>query len=130
MKGISTVLGALIFLAITIALAVIGYIYAENFLRGFTPTIRLLDAQCEPNVGFGVIVKNLDPRLSLDVLKITVLRDREIIPSDQIAWTVNPIPNNGGISRGSWNDANAIPQTRHYVKVIGPSNSEEDFVEC
>ncbi|RLI97295.1 MAG: hypothetical protein DRP00_04305 [Candidatus Aenigmatarchaeota archaeon] len=70
MKSLVPITAMIIILMLIIALAVVAYIYAENFLRGFSPSIRLLDAECEPGVGFSVTAKNLDPKLSFDTSKI------------------------------------------------------------
>ena len=54
MKSLVPITAMIIILMLIIALAVVAYIYAENFLRDFSPRIRLLSAECEPGVGFRV----------------------------------------------------------------------------
>ncbi len=131
MKGVSTVIATILMLMITIALAGVAYIYISGMIKVAEKQIKILDVTCteqEGNAIYYVSIRNLDPRLTIASTDLTFFVDGALMNLNQV--TLDDIP------PGSTGRAMVSPGqpfqigTPHRVKVVGPSNSEEQPAYC
>jgi flagellin-like protein len=129
-KGISEIIATILMLMITIGLAGTAFIYINSFLTGTTQKrISLIDVSCRAGSNVYVIVKNLDPNVNIGTNELTVLLDKQPVPSSGISWNPTIIqPQNTTI--GNFGCTTCAAGTLHTVKVVGPSNSDEKSVAC
>lgn len=130
MKGISAVIATILMLMITIALAGTAYMYIRGIFTGsVAKAISIIDATCEAGSAYRITVKNLDSSLSITAnTELTVMVDNK--PVTTVSWNPTTIPA-GGISMATvTNPAGGTAGTAHTIKVIGPSNSDEEPAYC
>jgi len=130
MKGISDVIAMLLMLLVTIALAGMAAIYIFGIFGGTTSkTISIIDRGCVAGSSYYVTVKNLDTTNNITADTDLIVRV-DNIQVTTITWSPTTISALGTSTGTITNPAGGTAGTSHKIKVTGPSNYEEEIVNC
>ena len=131
MKGISAIIATILLLVMTIGLASLAYTYFRGAILSTTSRlIEVTGGSCDADngtYGYYVIVKNMDPVNTISGSDIFVFVDGT--PAT-VTWSVDPIPADGGISRGDISVKGGKAGSSHTIKVVGPTNEDTVTVTC
>ncbi len=140
MRGISEIIATVLMLMIVVGLAGTAYVYIQGSLtQRAQTTIDILDVSCNTNVNpaeVDVILKNFDPRLSIDNLNTSLV----------VKWDNTPVPTSltlngwqpayvgaGNVSIGNFTCtpfANCVAGSPHTLRIVGPGNAVEKPTSC
>ena len=130
MKGISAIIATILLLVMTIGLASLAYTYFRGaILSTASRIIEVTGGSCDADAatGYYVIVKNMDPVNDISGSDISVFVDGT--PAT-VTWSNDPIPADGGISRGDISVKGGAAGSSHTIRVVGPTNEDTVTVTC